>query len=109
MISSIEDIKPYVLHAITVFGIDRVIFGSDWPVVDMAGTYIKWVNALTTILHSFSENDLHKLFYENSRAIYRLDNIVQKSLTNMLFTPPATHSSMNTSFGKDEIQSFRQC
>ena len=32
-----EDLKPYIDHVINCFGIDRVMFGSDWPVVTLAG------------------------------------------------------------------------
>ncbi|MFC4121192.1 amidohydrolase family protein [Nonomuraea zeae] len=35
------DLRPYVEHAIEVFGPDRLMFGSDWPVALLAGDYAK--------------------------------------------------------------------
>jgi L-fuconolactonase len=35
-------IRPYTDHLLACFGPDRLMWGSDWPVVDMAGGYEKW-------------------------------------------------------------------
>ncbi|QGQ94719.1 hypothetical protein EHS13_07375 [Paenibacillus psychroresistens] len=41
---SADDIKPYIDYAFEVFGADRLMFGSDWPVANLAGDYTKvWV------------------------------------------------------------------
>ena len=40
------DLEPYVAHALDVFGEDRVLFGSDWPVVRLAGGWRRWADAL---------------------------------------------------------------
>ncbi len=45
---TIDDVRPYVEHALTVFGEDRVLFGSDWPVVTQAATYPRWVETVET-------------------------------------------------------------
>lgn len=78
-----DDLKPYVLHAIKTFGFDRVIFGSDWPVATLAGTYTQWVSALNDITHSFSAADRIKLFYENSYQCYRLTKPAKTILHEM--------------------------
>jgi len=36
-----EDIKPLIDIALDIFGSDRLMFGSDWPVAVLAGTYTK--------------------------------------------------------------------
>ncbi|MET8869166.1 amidohydrolase family protein [Nonomuraea sp. NPDC004580] len=36
-----EDLRPYVEHAIGLFGPERLMFGSDWPVATLAGDYAK--------------------------------------------------------------------
>ncbi|MFC0333603.1 amidohydrolase family protein [Paenibacillus sepulcri] len=36
---SASDIKPYIDYAIDLFGADRLMFGSDWPVANLAGDY----------------------------------------------------------------------
>jgi L-fuconolactonase len=36
------DLKPYVDHILTAFGSERVMWGSDWPVVNLNGGYDSW-------------------------------------------------------------------
>ena len=45
-----DDLRPYVEHVVEVFGLDRVMFGSDWPVCLLAGSYDQVVDALKKIL-----------------------------------------------------------
>jgi L-fuconolactonase len=47
---SIADIKPYVDHVLASFGPQRLLWGSDWPVVDLAGGYGRWRDASQTLL-----------------------------------------------------------
>jgi L-fuconolactonase len=39
---TIETLRPYVDHVITVFGPQRVMWGSDWPVLELNGSYDSW-------------------------------------------------------------------
>jgi L-fuconolactonase len=70
---TIEEIEPYVLHALEVFGEDRVIFGSDWPVVTQAGSYKRWVEVLETLTLDLTEEARNKLWHRNGRAFYRTE------------------------------------
>jgi L-fuconolactonase len=65
-----EELKPYIDHVIHSFGWERVLFGSDWPVCELAGGYIRWLNALTWAVADASEANQRKLFSENARRIY---------------------------------------
>ncbi len=69
---TVESIKPFVTHALDVFGEDRVLFGGDWPVVLEAAPYSRWVEALDTITAGMSNEALYKLWAANARRIYRL-------------------------------------
>jgi len=69
-----EQIKPYILETIEAFSIDRVMFGSDWPVVNLAGSFTKWVDALTYATGGLSDNEKQKLFAGNVARAYRLDS-----------------------------------
>jgi L-fuconolactonase len=69
---SVRQIEPYVKHVIQCFGFDRLLFGSDWPVLLLAGSYDRWLNALDEILYGNSKENLNKLFYENADRIYKL-------------------------------------
>lgn len=68
-----EQIKPYILETIAAFGIDRVMFGSDWPVVNLAGSFTKWVDALLYATGGLSDDEKQRLFHDNVSRVYRLD------------------------------------
>ena len=37
-----DDLRPYAEHLLTCFGAERLIWGSDWPVVNLAADYGRW-------------------------------------------------------------------
>ena len=41
-----KDIAAYVMHVLTVFGEDRVMFGGDWPVLLLASSYPRWIETV---------------------------------------------------------------
>ena len=66
-----DDLKPYVAHAFDVFGPDRVVFGSDWPVCLLAATYDQVVESLRRALGDRLTPELEpKLFGENAARFY---------------------------------------
>ena len=67
-----EDLKPYVNHVVELFGYDRLMFGSDWPVCLMAGSYLDVVNALREVLGPLREDDAAKVWGETAREFYQL-------------------------------------
>ncbi len=67
-----DDLAPIVKHCAEVFGPDRIMFGSDWPVCTLASTYRKWVSALQTIVTDWPEPDRLKLFHDNATRFYDL-------------------------------------
>ncbi|HEX5688902.1 MAG TPA: amidohydrolase family protein [Roseiflexaceae bacterium] len=67
-----DDLAPYVAHVLEVFGEERALFGGDWPVVLMASSYVRWVEALDMLTADLSENARRKLWAENARRVYRL-------------------------------------
>jgi L-fuconolactonase len=69
-----DDLRPYVEHAIEVFGEDRVAFGGDWPVALLASSYQRWVETLDALTAQLSERARRKLWAENAKAFYRLQH-----------------------------------
>jgi len=68
-----EDLKPYVDHALSVFGEDRVVFGGDWPPILTANsTYARWVHTLDDLTSGMGAVAQRKLFGDNARSFYRL-------------------------------------
>ncbi len=69
---SVEKIKPFILYAIEKFGMDRLVFAGDWPVVLKAGSYQSWSRAFEKITGQFSDEERHKIYHKNADRIYRL-------------------------------------
>ncbi len=69
-----DDLQRYVNYALDLFGPDRCMYGSDWPVCELAGTYEQAHGALKTCISSLSANEQKKIFGETAQRFYRLPN-----------------------------------
>jgi len=69
-----EDFKPYMDAVMEIFGIDRIMFGSDWPVCLVAASYDKVVEIVEDYFSSFSRNEQEKFFGLNAIAFYNLQH-----------------------------------
>jgi L-fuconolactonase len=67
-----ERLFPFVAHAEKCFGEDRLIFGSDWPVCLLAGSYDEIKGALEACLARLGADVREKAFGANGKAAYRL-------------------------------------
>lgn len=67
-----NDFKLFLEVVFNAFGIDRVLFGSDWPVCLLAASYKKVLQIIENYTESFSEIDRKKLFRLNAIRIYNL-------------------------------------
>ncbi len=67
------DLKPYVEIALDAFGPDRCMFGSDWPVLELAATYEQVYDALVEVLGPISDSERHAIFGETARRFYSLN------------------------------------
>lgn len=65
----ITDLKPYFHTILDYFGPDRIMFGSDWPVVTLATPYDRWYSTAIALCDGL---DLHKIFYANTLNFYRI-------------------------------------
>lgn len=66
------EVAPYITHAIDCFGYDRVMFGGDWPVAELATTYRRWVDCVDTVIAGATPSERRKLYRDNAIAFYRL-------------------------------------
>jgi L-fuconolactonase len=67
------DLQPFVDAAIEIFGPDRLMFGSDWPVCLLAATYEEVVEAARSVTVSLSVDERDLVFGETTRRVYGLD------------------------------------
>ncbi len=66
----VEDITPYVDHVLDVFGPKRVMFGSDWPVLELQSDYPEWVRLVDGWLDGYSDDDRAAIMGDNAAAFY---------------------------------------
>jgi L-fuconolactonase len=67
-----ELLFPYLRHVANCFGEDRLIFGSDWPVCLLAGSYGEIKRALEACLAKLGPSVREKALGVNAKAAYRL-------------------------------------
>ena len=71
-----DDMTPYVQHVLGMFGADRLMFGSDWPVSTQATTYDRWANTVRGILANLPTEQSDYVFGETAIRFYNLrDNL----------------------------------
>jgi L-fuconolactonase len=66
----IADLRRAVDHVVKCFGPQRLLWGSDWPVVNLAGGYERWFAATETLLADLSPDDKAAIFGGNTTRVY---------------------------------------
>jgi L-fuconolactonase len=72
---SVNELRPYVNAALDLFGPERLMFGSDWPVCLLAASYQEWIDALRELLAPLSKSERARIFGGTAKAFYRLKGI----------------------------------
>lgn len=69
---TVNDLRPYVETALECFGPNRCMFGSDWPVCELAGTYQQVVEAMDELLSELSETERKSIYCDTAKEFYGL-------------------------------------
>ena len=67
-----EDFKPYLDVVFEAFGTDRLLFGSDWPVCLLAGTYQQVKGLVADYMKGLPASEQEKVFGANAERFYSL-------------------------------------
>lgn len=67
-----DDLLPYLETSAEYFGLDRICFGSDWPVCLVAGSYNKVYEVIEKFVHQLSKSDQEKIFGLNTLQFYKI-------------------------------------
>ena len=70
--ATLEAIKPFVDHCIECFGADRLVWGSDWPVVVINSTLPEWIRMARQLVARLSDTEQRKILHDNAVRIYRV-------------------------------------
>ena len=68
--SNREAIKPYVDHVIECFGSDRLVWGSDWPVVNRGSDLPSWIDIFRSLISDLSPGEKEAVCNGNAQRIY---------------------------------------
>ncbi len=66
------DLKPYVETALEAFGAQRCMYGSDWPVCELAGTYEQVYSTLVELVGHLSQDEQASIFAGTAAKFYKL-------------------------------------
>jgi predicted TIM-barrel fold metal-dependent hydrolase len=85
---TVDGNRQVVLEALQMFGVERYMFGSNWPVCTLRASYETIVDGLATILEGRSASDLDLFFYRNAVEFYRIPpEALQHDITSMGISP----------------------
>ncbi len=65
-------LRPVIDHALATFGAERLLFGSDWPVVELAGGYGPWLAAYLELTDGLSQTERDAIDGVNATRVYGL-------------------------------------
>ncbi|NKI70470.1 amidohydrolase family protein [Collimonas pratensis] len=68
----IAQLQPYAAHVLEAFGAERVIWGSDWPVLNLAADYGRWLDASEALLAKLDPGQKQQVMGANAQRFYRL-------------------------------------
>jgi len=66
------DLSPYLDHLLGLFGPERLIFGSDWPVLTLAGDYSGWFDTVNQAIGHWTQQQQAAVLGVNASRFYRL-------------------------------------
>jgi predicted TIM-barrel fold metal-dependent hydrolase len=69
---TVDSWRPWVLHCIEAFGVERSFFGTNWPVDRLFSSYPDVLNAYAEIIKDFSEAEQVAMFSGNAERIFRI-------------------------------------
>ncbi len=67
-----EDLAPYIDVVVHAFGVKRIMYGSDWPVCLVAGSYKNIIGIVKNYFSSYSNDEQELFFGENATRFYNL-------------------------------------
>lgn len=73
--NSDTNLSPYVEHLLLCFGPERLMWGSDWPVLTQAGDYGRWLAQARRLLRGIGEDARSWIFGRTAARFYGIEDI----------------------------------
>ncbi|WP_322991662.1 amidohydrolase family protein [Limnohabitans sp.] len=68
----VEAVRPWCEALLAIWGPQRLLWGSDWPVLELSGTYGAWRKLTLEVLSKLSAHEKNAVLGDNARRTYRL-------------------------------------
>ncbi|WP_339722516.1 amidohydrolase family protein [uncultured Paraglaciecola sp.] len=75
---------PYMRHLLNSFGATRLMWGSDWPVLNLATDYTEWVSLTEAFLAQSSEEEKSQIWSKTAIKFYQLQHLDEMSFTSSM-------------------------
>ncbi|MBK7404551.1 MAG: amidohydrolase family protein [Phycisphaerales bacterium] len=70
---SADTLRPYADHLLACFGPERLLWGSDWPVVNLAGGYGRWWSATLDLISELSDTEQARILGGTAARVYGIE------------------------------------
>ena len=79
---SLDMLRPYVHHLLNTFGAERMIFASNWPIINLVGNYQRWWEAANSLLAEAGTSgpDRDAIFRSNAARFYRVQDVIHPAV-----------------------------
>jgi len=71
--AGVAELDDFVARIFQCFGVDRVMWGSDWPVVTSHASYRDWLNMALSLVSRHAPGHEEAVFATNATRFYQLD------------------------------------
>jgi L-fuconolactonase len=70
---TVDDWRPYVDHAVSLFGSERIMLGSDWPVSTLNGDFVSLWEAQCRVISALPADQQEDILHRTAEKFYGLD------------------------------------
>jgi len=71
---TVDTLRPYVEVLLDAFGADRLMWGSDWPVLNLNGGYARWLDAAEQLTAGLSTGEREAVFGRTAAIFYGIED-----------------------------------
>jgi L-fuconolactonase len=67
-----DQLAPYMRHLLACFGANRLMWGSDWPVVNLSSNYSKWTKQVETFAEGLTATEQQSIWSTTAKNFYKI-------------------------------------
>ena len=71
---TVNALRPVFEHLLNVFTLDRLMWGSDWPVLELDGSYVQWFSCVNSLISDLSSTERDQILGDSAARFYGLVN-----------------------------------